>query len=110
MFFKSVAEVVRLLPLQFEVYRLMKKSSRGGSYLKRLRDTFYHGQSYVHWTMTIENRKTGWLIPIFYYKFRELLTHTIFRYKICCPIFCLMQIICTYYGLEFHPTSINGLQ
>ena len=68
----------------------MKKSSRGGSYLKRLQDAFYHGQSYVHWTMTIENRKTGWLVPIFYYKFRELLTHTMFRYKICCPIFCLM--------------------
>ncbi len=40
--------------------------------------------------MTIEDRKTGWLVPIFYYKFRELLTHTMFRYGICCPIYCLM--------------------
>ncbi len=28
--------------------------------------------------------------PIFYYKFRELLTHTCFRYGLACPIFCLM--------------------
>lgn len=40
--------------------------------------------------MTIEDRKTGWLIPIFYYKFRELLTHAAFRYSFCCPIYCLM--------------------
>jgi len=40
--------------------------------------------------MTIEDRKTGWLIPIFYYKFREILTHTMFRYGLCCPIYCCM--------------------
>ena len=28
--------------------------------------------------------------PIMYYKFRELLTHTMFRYGLCCPIFVLM--------------------
>ena len=38
----------------------------------------------------MENRATGWLIPIFYYKFRELLTHTMFRYGVCCPIYCCM--------------------
>jgi REP element-mobilizing transposase RayT len=40
--------------------------------------------------MTIEDRKTGWLIPIFYYKFREILTHAAFRYTFACPIYCLM--------------------
>jgi putative transposase len=40
--------------------------------------------------MTIEGRKTGWLIPIFYYKFREILTHAAFRYGFACPIYCLM--------------------
>jgi REP element-mobilizing transposase RayT len=40
--------------------------------------------------MTIEDRKTGWLVPIFYYKFREILTHTAFRFGLCCPIYCCM--------------------
>ncbi len=40
--------------------------------------------------MTIEDRKEGWLIPIFYYKLREILAHTTFRYGLCCPLFCLM--------------------
>jgi REP element-mobilizing transposase RayT len=40
--------------------------------------------------MTIQERKTGWLVPIFYYKFREILSHAAFRYAFACPIFCLM--------------------
>lgn len=59
-------------------------------YLERLEPEFYRGQAYVHWSMTIEDRKTGWLIPIFYYKFREILAHTMFRYGICCPLYCCM--------------------
>jgi REP element-mobilizing transposase RayT len=59
-------------------------------HLKRLPPEFYRGQAYVHWSMTIEDRKTGWLIPIFYYKFREILTHTTFRFGLCCPIYCCM--------------------
>ena len=59
-------------------------------YLRRLPPGHYRGQAYVHWSMTIEDRKTGWLIPIFYYKFRELLAHTMFRYGLCCPIYCCM--------------------
>ncbi|QDU27354.1 hypothetical protein ETAA8_24410 [Anatilimnocola aggregata] len=61
-----------------------------GDYLKRLPANAYRGQAYVHWTMTIEDRLTGWLIPIFYYKFREILTHTCFRYGLCCPVYCCM--------------------
>ena len=48
-------------------------------HLPRLEEEHYQGQAYVHWTMTIEDRKTGWLQPIFLYKFRELLTHAAFR-------------------------------
>lgn len=59
-------------------------------YLKRLPTEFYQGPAYVHWTMTMEGRKQGWLIPIFYYKFREILTHTMFRFGVCCPIYCCM--------------------
>ncbi len=61
----------------------MANPSPDGDYLKRLPPEYYRGQACVHWTMTIEDRKTGWLVPIFYYKFRELLTHTMFRYGIC---------------------------
>ncbi|HEV3416922.1 MAG TPA: hypothetical protein VG056_08925, partial [Pirellulales bacterium] len=50
----------------------------------------YRGRAYVHWSMTIDDRRTGWLIPVFYYKLRELLTHTAFRYGLCCPIYCCM--------------------
>lgn len=59
-------------------------------YLRRLPPEFYRGRAYVHWSMTIDERRTGWLIPIFYYKFREILTHTAFRYGLACPIYCCM--------------------
>ena len=59
-------------------------------YLRRLPAEHYRGYAYVHWSMTIEDRKRGWLVPIFYYKFREILTHTMFRYGLCCPIYCCM--------------------
>ena len=68
----------------------MAQREYSGDYLKRLPPEFYRGQACVHWSLTIEDRQTGWLMPIFYYKFRELLTHTMFRYGICCPLFCLM--------------------
>jgi putative transposase len=60
------------------------------SYLKRLEPKHYRAQACIHWSMTIQDRRTGWLVPIFYYKFRELLTHACFRYGLCSPIFCLM--------------------
>ena len=59
-------------------------------HLKRLPPEYYRGRAHVHWSMTIHQRKIGWLSPQFYYKFREILTHTAFRYQICCPIFCCM--------------------
>jgi len=59
-------------------------------YLRRLPPEYYRGQAYVHWSMTMDDRKSGWLVPIFYYKFREILTHTMFRYGLCCPIYCCM--------------------
>ncbi len=59
-------------------------------HLTRLDRRYYQDTAFVHWTLNIQDRRTGWLIPIFYYKFRELLTHTAFRYSIACPIYCLM--------------------
>jgi len=67
-----------------------KPMSRDRNHLKRLPPEYYRGQAYVHWSMTMDNRKTGWLVPIFYYKFREILTHTTFRFGLCCQIYCCM--------------------
>lgn len=66
----------------------MKAEER--DYLRRLPADEYRGSAFVHWSMTIEERKTGWLIPIVFYKLREILTHTAFRYGLCCPIYCCM--------------------
>jgi len=59
-------------------------------YLRRLPRQHYQGAAYVHWSLTIQQRRTGWLTAAFYYKFRELLAHTTFRYGITCPIYCCM--------------------
>lgn len=68
----------------------MKPDKTKHDHLRRLPPTYYQGNSYVHWSMTMHERRAGWLIPIFYYKFRELLTHTAFRYGFACPIYCCM--------------------
>jgi|JI6StandDraft_1071083.scaffolds.fasta_scaffold00973_17 putative transposase len=59
-------------------------------WLPRLADGFYRGFSSVHWQMTIDQRKTGWLTPGFHARFRELLLHTMARYHLLCPVYCLM--------------------
>ena len=58
--------------------------------LSRLGPEYYCGFAWVHWTMTIEGRRTGWLESRFFYKFREVLAHATLRYQFACPIFCLM--------------------
>ncbi len=59
-------------------------------HLRRLDASTYRGNAVVHWTMTVRDRRVGWLDARLYYHFRELLTHSQFRYAIACPIFCLM--------------------
>jgi len=58
--------------------------------LKRLPPEYYRGFAWVHWSLTIEDRRTGWLAPRFYYKFCEILIHVAFRDCLACPIFSLM--------------------
>ncbi len=62
--------------------------------------------------MTIDDRKTGWLTPQFYYKFRELLTHTLFRYAINCPIYCCMpdHIHMMWLGLSSQSDQLNAMK
>jgi REP element-mobilizing transposase RayT len=59
-------------------------------HLPRLPAEYYRSQAFVHWTMTTQDRATGWLVAAFYYQFREVLTHTMFRYGLTCPIYCCM--------------------
>ena len=59
-------------------------------HLRRLDPAAYRGNAAVHWTMTIRDRKTGWLDARLYYHFRELRTHSLFQQMVACPIFCLM--------------------
>tara|TARA_R110002073_G_scaffold163276_1_gene319318 strand:+ start:8586 stop:9317 length:732 start_codon:yes stop_codon:yes gene_type:complete len=58
--------------------------------LKRLTPEYYQGDAWVHWILTIEKRRIGWLDARLLYRFRELLTHGAFRYQFACPIYCLM--------------------
>jgi putative transposase len=59
-------------------------------YLRRLNAGAYQGLACVHWSMTIERRKTGWLHTGFYSRWREIHLHTLARYQLACPAFCLM--------------------
>lgn len=68
----------------------MTDQAQQHDYLRRLPPEHYRGQAYIHWSMTMENRKTGWLIPTFHHQFREILAHAMFRYGLCCPIYCCM--------------------
>jgi putative transposase len=58
--------------------------------MKRLSSEFYRGQSFVHWNMTVADRRTGWLDEAFHSRFREVLLHTLSRFELLCPVYCLM--------------------
>ncbi|TWU18848.1 hypothetical protein Poly21_10150 [Allorhodopirellula heiligendammensis] len=81
-------------------------------HLKRLPRQYYQGEAIVHWTITARDRKVGWLRSTFYYRFRELLTHTIFRYGLACPIFCLMpdHVHMIWMGLYSGCDQINAMK
>jgi putative transposase len=59
-------------------------------YLRRLPVAAYKGTAAVHWSMTIEGRRTGWLDAVHHCQFRELLAHTMGRFELACPAYCLM--------------------
>ncbi len=59
-------------------------------HLSRLAPEFYRGFAAVHWSMTLRRRATGWLTPSFHADFRECLLHTLVRYQLLCPVYCLM--------------------
>jgi REP element-mobilizing transposase RayT len=59
-------------------------------YLRRLDRSFYCGQAYVHWSMTMADRRKGWLSPGHHAAFREICFHALARHRLCCPVYCLM--------------------
>jgi REP element-mobilizing transposase RayT len=60
------------------------------SHLPRLDEAAYAGTAMVHWTLTLEDRATGWLDATFYRRFRELTLHASARQSFVCPVYCLM--------------------
>lgn len=42
------------------------------------------------WSVTIDEREQGWLTDLFHARFREVLTHTSFRYDLVVPSYVLM--------------------
>jgi REP element-mobilizing transposase RayT len=59
-------------------------------YLRRLDPAFYRGTAIVHWSHTINDRRTGWLDDEFHSDFREALIHAGFLHGLFCPAYCLM--------------------
>ncbi|MBC2601327.1 hypothetical protein [Puniceicoccus vermicola] len=58
--------------------------------LVRLQPEFYRGAAGVHWTMTMQGRRTGWLSDELHLATREILFHALCRQRLACPIYCLM--------------------
>ena len=59
-------------------------------HLPRLPPEYYRGFAVIHWTMTIRDRRTGWLDERFHDAFREVLLHGLARHQCCCSVYCLM--------------------
>ncbi len=68
----------------------MSKQNHPKGSLTRLARRFYQDDSLVHWTITNDPRADIPWAGALYYRYRELLTHTLFRYGIVCPIYCCM--------------------
>ena len=59
-------------------------------YLRRLSPESYRGLAMVHWTLTVADRRTGWLDACAHACWREALLHALARYALAVPVYCLM--------------------
>ena len=59
-------------------------------HLPRLAPEYYRGHAFVHWTLTINQRATGWLTPAFNHAWQLTLLHACARYNLACPAYVLM--------------------
>ncbi|MEO6001663.1 MAG: hypothetical protein ABIZ04_17050 [Opitutus sp.] len=67
-----------------------KPPATGQGYLSRLAPEFYRGRAFVHWTLTVQNRATGWLNPTFSHAWQLTLLHVCSRFALVCPAYVLM--------------------
>ena len=58
--------------------------------LPRLEAGHYSGRAFVHWSMAIDRRASGWLDPLHHARLREALCHALGRHAVVCPAYCLM--------------------
>lgn len=60
------------------------------SCLHRLSKASYLGRAWVHWSLTVDQRKQGWLNERSHGFWREILLHALHRYDLAVPVYCLM--------------------
>jgi putative transposase len=59
-------------------------------HLPRLAAEWHRGFTFVHWTLTIEDRATGWLDETFHARWQFILLHACARYQLAAPAYVLM--------------------
>jgi len=80
-------------------------------YLPRLPREYYQADAAVHWTLTIFDRRQGWLTSELHHQFRELMFHAAAREGLVCPIYCLMpdHLHLVWMGLRLDSDQLNGM-
>jgi REP element-mobilizing transposase RayT len=86
------------------------KNSHPGR-LPRLPREYYQGDTFVHWTLSLHDRATGWLTEKFHARFRELMLHAAAREGLFCPAYCLMpdHLHLVWMGLRLDSDQRNGM-
>jgi len=81
------------------------------NHLPRLPREYYQGDAFVHWSLSIYDRKIGWLTDVFHARFRELMLHAAAREGLFCPAYCLMpdHLHLVWTGLRFDSDQLNGM-
>lgn len=69
---------------------MKERSATNRSRLPRLPAEWYRGHAWVHWSMTLDRRATGWLDALHHARLRELLVHALGRHGVVCPVYCVM--------------------
>jgi len=59
-------------------------------HLPRLAGEWYRGRAFVHWTLTMEGRATGWLGPEFHHAWSLVLLHACARHDLMAAAYVLM--------------------
>jgi hypothetical protein len=81
-------------------------------HLPRLPRPYYQAFAVVHWTITLQDRSTGWLDVLFHARFRELVLHAAAREGVLCPVYVLMpdHLHLVWMGLRLASDQINGMR